>query len=348
MHRAHYTERSLHAQNSQCIYQPPRWLPNAHLQTIVPALFARTPQIAYRRERWNTPDGDFIELDWLDPTHPATSSHTAAVSNTSRTPLVVLFHGLEGSSNSHYALTLMAATAARGWRGVVPHFRSCSGSINLAPRFYHLGDSTEVDWILRRLRASHHGPLLAAGVSLGGNALLCWLGECGQEAEHVIDAAAAISAPVDPSASGAALSKGFNLLYVRNFMRTLKRKAIAKAQQYPGLFDIGAALEARDFRAFDHIVTAPLHGFKHVDDYWQRAASKPVLRGITVPTLLLNARNDPFLPAHALPTASDVSVAVELDQPEYGGHAGFLTGPFPGHIEWLAQRVLGYFQPYAR
>jgi predicted alpha/beta-fold hydrolase len=336
MDRVRYTERSSTAPSVDLIYQPPRWLPNAHIQTIVPALLARVPQVTYRRERWNTPDGDFIELDWLDPAGDACA------------PLLVLFHGLEGNSSSHYARTLMAAVAAQGWRGVVPHFRSCSGPINLAPRFYHLGDSAEMDWILRRLRASHHGLLLVAGVSLGGNVLLRWLGERGEDAGHIVDAAAAISAPVDPSVGGVALSSGFNLLYTRSFLRTLKRKALIKAQQYPGLFDVAAALEARDFHVFDNIVTAPLHGFKDVEDYWKRAASKPVLRDITVPTLLLNARNDPFLPAHALPAARDVSAAIELDQPEYGGHVGFMTGPFPGRIGWLAQRVLGYFQPYVR
>ena len=336
MDRVRYTERSSTAPSVDLIYQPPRWLPNAHIQTIVPALFARVPRVTYRRERWSTPDGDFIELDWLDGAGDASDA------------LVVLFHGLEGNSASHYARTLMAAVAARGWRGVVPHFRSCSGPINLAPRFYHLGDSAEMDWILRRLRASHDGPLLVAGVSLGGNVLLRWLGERREDAGRIIDAAASISAPLDPSVGGVALSSGFNLLYTRNFLRTLKRKAVIKAQQYPGLFDLTGALDARDFRAFDNIVTAPLHGFKNVDDYWRRAASKPVLHEITVPTLLLNARNDPFLPAHALPTARDVSSAVELDQPQYGGHVGFMTGPFPGRVEWLAQRVLRYFQPFVR
>lgn len=337
MDRVRYTERSSGAAHIDLIYRPPRWLPNAHIQTIVPALLARAPRVAYRRERWTTPDGDFIELDWLDTAEQAPDA-----------PLVVLFHGLEGSSGSHYARTLMAAVALQGWRGVVPHFRSCSGPINLAPRFYHLGDSAEMDWILHRLHDAHAGPLLVAGVSLGGNVLLRWLGERREDAGRLVDAAAAISAPLDPSVGGVALSNGFNLLYTRNFLRTLKRKAVIKAQQYPGLFDVTAALQARDFRAFDDIVTAPLHGFGDVDDYWKRSASKPLLCEITVPTLLLNARNDPFLPAHALPAARDVSAAVELAQPEYGGHVGFMTGPFPGRIEWLARRVLGYFQPYAR
>lgn len=335
MDRVRYTERSSGAASIDLIYRPPRWLPNAHIQTIVPALLAHVPQVAYRRERWETPDGDFIELDWLD-----TSTHAR------QAPLVVLFHGLEGNSGSHYARTLMATVAMRGWHGVVPHFRSCSGPINLAPRFYHLGDSAEMDWILRRLRGMHDGPLLVAGVSLGGNVLLRWLGERREDAGALIGAAAAISAPVDPSAGGVALSSGFNLLYTRSFLRTLKRKAVIKAQQYPGLFNVTAALQARDFRAFDNIVTAPLHGFQDVDDYWTRAASKPLLREITVPTLLLNARNDPFLPAHALPATCDVSQAVELEQPESGGHVGFMTGPFPGRIGWLAQRVLSYFHLY--
>jgi predicted alpha/beta-fold hydrolase len=326
---------------AELIYRAPRWLPNPHIQTIVPALFARRPAVAYRRERWNTPDGDFIELDWLDQA----SAQAAASACATQRPLVVLFHGLEGSSDSHYARTLMAAVAARGWHGVVPHFRSCSGPMNLAPRLYHLGDSDEVDWVLRRLRGAHDGPLLVTGVSLGGNALLRWLGERRQDAA-IITAGASISAPLDPSVGGIALSNGFNMVYTRNFLKTLKRKAALKLQQHPGLFDLATMMRSRDFLSFDNVVTAPLHGFRDVNDYWHRAGARHVLREIAVPTLVLNARNDPFLPAHALPRQQDVSDAIELDQPLHGGHVGFMTGPFPGRIEWLAQRVLGYFDSF--
>ena len=322
-------------------YRAPLWLPNSHVQTIVPALFARLPVVAYRRERWDTPDGDFIELDWLvgDPRAPKNQ-----VPSTD-TPLFVLFHGLEGSSGSHYARTLMAAARKLGWHGVVPHFRSCSGPLNLLPRFYHLADSAEVDWVLRRLRETHRGPIVAAGVSLGGNVLLRWLGERREDASF-LSAAAAISAPLDVHAGGRALSQGFGKIYTRNFLKTLKVKALQKLEQYPGLFDANAVLASRTMYEFDSVVTAPLHGFRDADDYWTRATTRPLLPEITVPTLVLNARNDPFLPGAVLPARHEVSGAVELDQPQHGGHVGFMTGPFPGRSDWLSQRIFNYLSPF--
>lgn len=324
----------------ELLYSPPRWLPTSHAQTIVPALFARRPAVDYRRERWNTPDGDFIELDWLAYPPDAASPPPDA-------PLFVLFHGLEGSSDSHYARVLMASARALGWHGVVPHFRSCSGPLNLAPRFYHLADSAEVDWVLRRLHAAHRGPIVVAGVSLGGNVLLRWLGERGKDASFVA-AAAAISTPLDVHAGGRALSQGFALLYTMSFLKTLKRKALQKLEQYPGLFDREAMLACRTMYEYDNIVTAPIHGFRDTEEYWTCATTRPLLPDVVVPTLVLNARNDPFLPSAALPTHAEVSSAIELDQPEAGGHVGFMTGPFPGRIDWLPRRVFNFLEPFAR
>ena len=318
----------------ELLYRAPLWLPNRHVQTIVPSLFARRPAVSFRRERWDTPDGDFIDLDWV--AHERPPADTA--------PLFVLFHGLEGSSSSHYAVALMAAAREYGWHGVVPHFRSCSGPLNRLPRFYHLADSNEVDWILRRLGAAHRGPVVAAGVSLGGNVLLRWLGERQDDAAQVVAAAAAISTPIDVHAGGRALSQGFGLVYTRSFLKTLKQKASEKLEQYPGLFDRDAMLASRTMYEFDNVVTAPLHGFRNTDDYWSSATTRPLLPHIQVPTLVLNARNDPFLPAAALPSRHEVSAAVELYQPEHGGHAGFMTGPFPGRIDWLSRRVFGYLE----
>ncbi len=194
-------------------------------------------------------------------------------------PLFVLFHGLEGSSTSHYAATLMAAAREYGWHGVVPHFRSCSGPLNRLPRFYHLADSNEVDWILRRLRATHRGPIVAAGVSLGGNVLLRWLGERREDASPVLSAAAAISTPIDVHAGGRALSQGFGMVYTRSFLKTLKQKAEQKLAQFPGLFDRDAMLASRTMYDFDNVVTAPLHGFRDTDDYWSTRDHASVAAG---------------------------------------------------------------------
>jgi hypothetical protein len=299
------------------------------LQTIYPLLI-KAPPPPYRRERWPTPDGDFIDIDWLDGAQDA--------------PVLLLFHGLEGNSASHYATALMRAAAACGWTGAVAHFRGCSGEPNRLPRAYHSGDSDEVDWILRRLRRTHpRRRIHAAGVSLGGNALLKWLGERGGTAAETISGAAAVSAPLDLAACGHHLAKGLNRIYTRHFLATLKRNATIKLSRHPGIFDGGRMLRAGNLHQFDDAVTAPLHGFRDADDYWRQASSKPLLKDIGVPTLLLNARNDPFLPPSILPGPADVSPSVRLEQPREGGHAGFVAGAWPGRLDWLPQRLLRFF-----
>ena len=317
-------------------YRAPSWPPGAHAHTIYAALLAPRPHVRYRRERWETPDGDFIDIDWVE-----NQDRGLRIEDRAETPLVVLFHGLEGSSRSHYALALMAAVLRRGWRGCVAHFRGCSGEPNRLPRAYHSGDSAEIDWILRRLKA-RVPTLHAVGMSLGGNALLKWLGETGADARPVVENAAAVSAPVDLMAAGNALDQGFNLVYVHHFLATMKSKALAKLARYPGLFDAARVRAASTLREFDDAVTAPLHGFAGVDDYWTRASARPWLAAVGVPTLMINARDDPFLPCGALPAPQNVSPSVILEQPGNGGHAAFVSGPFPGSLRWLPRRILDF------
>jgi predicted alpha/beta-fold hydrolase len=308
-------------------YASPWWLPGGHLQTIVPSLF-RPPRVPFERRRWDTPDGDFIDVDFCGA--PEAEKQ------------LVLFHGLEGCSDSHYARAFAAHAVRRGWRLAIPHFRGCSGEPNRKPRAYHSGDSDEVDWILARFP----GPVWAAGVSLGGNALLKWLGERGEAAKGRVQRAAAVSAPLDLAAAGNALDRGLNrLLYTRHFLATLRPKSLAKLELFPGLYDADAIRAARTFREFDNLVTAPLHGFRDTDDYWGRASSGQYLEGVRVPTLLLNARNDPFLPEHALLAAAQKAPpCVVLEFPATGGHAGFPAGPFPGRHGWLAERVFRFLE----
>lgn len=317
-------------------YRAPLWLPGGHAQTIWAATLARRWQgdaPTYRRERLSTPDGDFIDVDHLSSLPPSSAAR----------PLLVLFHGLEGSSASHYAQAFASAARARGWAFAVPHFRGCSGELNLAPRAYHSGDHEEVAWILGRLRAAHHGPVLAAGVSLGGNALLRWAQEAGESATATAQAVAALCAPLDLAASGHAIGRGFNaLVYTRMFLRSMVPKALLKLAQYPGLFDAERLRMARNLYEFDNLFTAPLHGFRDTDDYWTRASAKPHLARIRLPALVANALNDPFVPAASLPRAADAGSWVTLWQPAQGGHVGFPRGGPPGHVLDMPEAVCAW------
>jgi predicted alpha/beta-fold hydrolase len=267
-------------------------------------------------------------------------------------PLLVLFHGLEGSSGSHYAQAFADWGITNGCDIAVPHFRGCSGTLNLAPRAYHSGDHEEVHHLLSKFKqvveAQKRPGLLAAGVSLGGNALMRWAGEQGQSAQKIVSAVASICSPLDLSASGKAIGEGFNRqVYTRMFLRTMKPKAMAKLKQHPGLFDAQKLLDAQDLYEFDDVFTAPLHGFKNTEDYWRRASALPHMTNIAVPALALNAQNDPFIPSSSLPTLAKVSANVTLWQPSHGGHVGFPKGAIPGHLKamphavgkWLLQHI---------
>ncbi len=339
------------------IYAAPWWLPGGNLQTIWPALYSRRvfgPDPHYARQRWPAPDGDFVDVDFLvEPASPATSTarppqaagipSAASPENQAGKPLLVLFHGLEGSSRSHYAEAFADFAQTRGFAFAVPHFRGCSGEINLAPRAYHSGDHEEIGWLLQRFRRQHSGPIIAVGVSLGGNALLRWAQEMGDSAAQVVSAVASVCSPVDLAASGYAIGRGFNrLVYTRMFVNSMKPKALQKLAQFPGLFNREAMLAARDLYEFDNIVTAPLHGFKSTEDYWARASAKPRLNRIRIPALVVNARNDPFVPAWCLPLKNEVGDNVTLWQPAHGGHVGFPKGPIPGHVRTMPDAVGGW------
>jgi predicted alpha/beta-fold hydrolase len=317
-------------------YAAPWWLPGGDLQTIWPALCARGgfgPHAAYRRERWMTPDGDFLDVDWLD---------NESAERTGK-PLLVLFHGLEGSSRSHYAQAFADFAQERGLAYAVPHFRGCSGELNHAPRAYHSGDYEEIGWILGRLRARHEGPMVAVGVSLGGNALMRWAAEAGAEAGKFVDAVAAVCSPIDLAAGSAAIARGFNrLVYAGMFLRSMKPKALAKLRQHPGLFDGERLMAARDLYEFDDIFTAPLHGFRDAHDYYARASAKLHLHRIRIPALVLNALNDPFVPARSLPGQSEVGPHVTLWQPAEGGHVGFPDSRIRGHVRRMPDEVGGW------
>lgn len=320
-------------------HRAPRWLPGGQVQTIWPALFARRHDPAvpprWQRERWTTPDGDFIDVD------EQVGAHAEAPAAT-----LVLFHGLEGSSRSHYAQAFADWAGRHGWRCVVPHFRGCSGELNLAPRAYHSGDHAEVGWMLDGVRRRWPaGPVVAVGVSLGGNALLRWAEEAGATAAQTVRAVCAVCSPIDLAASGHAIGRGLNRwVYTPMFLRTMKPKALAKLAQHPGLFDAERLRRARDLYEFDNVFTAPLHGFRDTDDYWRRGSAKPRLAEIRVPALVVNPHNDPFVPAHCLPRPGEVGAHVTLWQPAHGGHVGFAEGGFPGDVRALPRAVMGWMR----
>jgi uncharacterized protein len=319
-------------------YIAPTWLPGGNLQTIWAATQSikslQSDATTYRRERWTTPDSDFVDVDYADSSElkPA------------KRPLLVLFHGLEGSSSSHYALAFAKVARARGWAYAVPHFRGCSGEMNRAPRAYHSGDFEEIGWMLRQFKAAQDkadgGPIIAVGISLGGNALMRWAQEAGSTAAQTVSAVASVSSPLDLGASGESIGQGFNrLVYTRMFVNTMKPKAKRLLQLHPGLFDEAALLKCRDLRDFDNLITGPLHGFKDADDYYHRASAKPHMHRIALPALVLNALNDPFVPANSLPKPDSVSSQVTLWQPAHGGHVGFPKGKFPAQVMAMPEAV---------
>ncbi|CDD70431.1 alpha/beta hydrolase fold protein [Sutterella sp. CAG:397] len=316
-------------------YKAPKWLPGAHLQTVIPARFFPRPEIHYRRELIDMPDGDFMIFDWATP---EPSDLTA--------PLLVHFHGLEGSSESHYAEALMRYAADKGWRGVVAHFRCCGGLPNRLPRAYFAGDTADNSWALKTVAARYpEAPLYAVGVSLGGNQLSKCLGDLGSDASF-LTAAVSVGAPVDLVAGSEIVSLGANKLYAEMFLSTLKEKVLEKARRFPDLIDENVVKNCSTLYDFDSIYTAPIHGFKSAMDYWTRCSAKPVLTGVKVPLLMLNAKNDPFLPVWALPGEKDVSSDVYLEQPEEGGHIGFPRGNPPGDLFYLPEHIFTFFSGF--
>lgn len=316
-------------------FRPAWWCRSRHLQTIWGRLLRRRIEVDTCRARWTTPDGDFLDLDFLDG--PESS------------PQLLVIHGLEGSSERKYVRGLLSLASERGWRGVALNFRSCSGTLNRTARLYHSGDSQELDWVVAELVKRDPGaPILPVGVSLGGNVLLKWLGERGSEAPDVVRACAAISTPFDLAAAAAEMSRGMGRLYSRFFLRTLKAKALIKADEYPGRLDREAVRRARNWREYDDAVTAPLHGFRDAEDYWARSSSLFLLDRIRRPVLLIGARDDPFVPASSLPEEHvGRSEWLHAEFTSRGGHVGFVSGALPWRpLYWAEHRAVEFLAAF--
>jgi len=312
-------------------YRPAWWLPGPHAQTVGARILRSQRGVAFRRERVELPDGDFLDLDW-----PAVAGHPEP---SATDPLVVVLHGLEGSARSTYALESYRVLVAVGLVPVGLNFRSCSGEPSRLPRLYHSGETGDLRFVLDRLRERFpHRVFGALGFSLGGNVLLKYLGE---SPGAVPAAAAAVSVPYDLAAGADYIERGWSCLYRRYLVRKLQRKVARKAEQLDGLVDVAALLRARTFWEFDDAGTAPLHGFRDADDYYRRSSSKAFLPDIGVPTLLVHAHDDPFLPPYALPTADVIAGNPKLRTAfvRHGGHVGFVTGQPRAPVFWAERRA---------
>ncbi len=316
-------------------FRPAWWARGRHVQTVWSRLIRRKEEVSTRRARWTTADGDFLDLDFMDG--PVQS------------PQLLVIHGLEGSSQREYVRGFLARASRRGWRGVALNFRSCSGVPNRTPRLYHSGDSPELNWVVGELCKRDPGaPILPVGVSLGGNVLLKWLGERGEDAPDEVVAAVAISTPFDLAAAAGKMSEGLGRVYSYHFLRSLKAKALRKARDYPEMLDAVAVRRARNWRQYDDAVTAPLHGFRDADDYWARSSSLRFLEGIRRPTLLISARDDPFIPASSLPLKQvESSRWLHAEFSRRGGHAGFVSGRLPWRpVYWAERRAIEFLAEF--
>ena len=318
-------------------FSAPWWAANRHVQTLWGKLLRRPASIPTRRERWDTPDDDFIDLYRLD----------APVGR----PRILALHGLEGTIRSHYLAGILSEAHARGWGADIMLFRSCGPDPNRAARLYHSGETSDLDHIVRRIATEHTGsPLAIAGFSLGGNVLLKWLGEQGANVPDSVRAACAVSVPFDLARSADHICRGFARVYQAHFLRSLRRKTEAKLHRYPGLVDSQLLAGARTIREFDDVVTARIHGFAGADDYYERSSSIRWLEGITVPTLLLSSADDPFLPTEVLRDVEGIArrnPALQIDFTERGGHVGFVAGRVPWRpVYWADRRVADHFARY--
>jgi uncharacterized protein len=300
-------------------FEPAWWLPGPHAQTLGARYLRRKRGVPLVRERIGTPDGDFLDLDWVGQIggEPADA------------PLVLVLHGLEGSARSGYAVELYRQLGRHKLAAVGLNFRSCSGELNRAPRLYHSGETGDLAFVLGVLGGRFPGrPLAAAGFSLGGNVLVKYLGEEGSSTP--LAAAAAVSVPFDLAAGADHLESGFGRLYVDALLRSLRAKVRVRAAEFDGRMDLARALAARTFREFDDAATAPLHGFAGADDYYRRSSSGALVGRVRVPTVLVQALDDPFLPGEAVPRADIAANPMLTDAVvAHGGHVGFASGPVP-------------------
>lgn len=310
-------------------FKPPWWLRNPHLQTIWPLFRSFPKDLAFVPERLELADGDFLDLVWL---------------GSGKKPIVLILHGFEGSLDSHYAKSILQVIQANGWRGVLMHFRGCSGEPNRLLRNYHSGETGDLETVVRTLIARESTvPFAAIGFSLGGNVLLKWLGETGKQ--NPLKAAIAISVPFELEKAVKHIHQGFSKIYEKHLLRSVISRLSIKYQSQRNDFSLPS--EIASLEDFDNKVTAPLHGFKNAKDYYDQSSSRPFLKKIATPTLLLQAKDDPFMPHEVIPDKRELSSFVQLELTTHGGHVGFIQGKFPWKLEyWLEKKIPAFLRKY--
>ena len=316
-------------------FKPAWWLPNSHLQTIWPALCrSEIKNLPIERERIELPDGDFIDLDWLGKNQTG--------------PIVVILHGFEGNIGSHYAKGMLSCIGKQGWRGVFMHFRGCSGEPNRLPRGYHSGDTRDLAYIVNLLCIREpNTPLAAVGYSLGGNVLLKWLGET--KGKNPLKAATAISVPFELQKAAQRLQRGFSRFYQWYLIKCARERLLIKFDQGPSSIDKAQFSDVQNMQEFDGAYTVPMHGFSSIDEYYLSASSRHYLLTIQVPTLVVHAKDDPFMTEDIIPAEDEVSKHVILEVSESGGHVGFVSGKYPWRAEyWLEERVPEFLRDFLK
>jgi len=326
----------------QSKFKPAWWLNNPHLQTIYPSLFRKSPSPLLSRERLVTPDNDFIDIDFCGDEDR---------------PLVILLHGLAGNSQSSYIKGLQHALLQQGFRSAVLNFRGCSGEYNHSSRCYHSGETKDIDFLYRTLLARKpQTPIAVVGFSLGGNVLLKWLGEQGKNVS--LFAAAAVSVPLVLSECANKLDNGFSRLYRANLLRELKQYVrlkqkyltlLGKTNEAEKLRQLGDLKNITSFWQYDNCVIAKLYNFADVHDYYEQSSSRQFLKTITVPTLIIQAEDDPFMTPKVIPKQNELSTSISIEITKSGGHVGFISGtnPFKANY-WLEQRIPDYLQQHLK
>lgn len=314
-------------------FKPAWWLRNPHLQTLWPPLFRPKKPLPIKHERFELPDGDFVDLNWVGENQET---------------VVLILHGFEGSADSPYANGMLHAIYQQGWRGVVMHFRGCSGEPNRLQRSYHSGETDDLTIVMQALCDREPNTRFAAiGFSLGGNVLLKWLGETGRS--NPLFAAIAVSVPFELKKTSLRICQGFSRFYEWYLLKCVCNRLRTKFQNNPSPFDLKLFSEIQSMFDFDNRVTAPLHGFSDAEDYYTKSSCRQYLHGIRVPTLLLHAKDDPFMTEDVIPEAHELPEQVKLEVTDSGGHVGFVAGRYPWRPEyWLERRVPEFLREYLR